>query len=236
MTADFSQIDIEFKDNIKEIEYLECPICIDKFNKPVIVQCCGNSFCSKCLHIHLNSNSQCPICRTVISTKNIKPNTLLELVFPPYNEIDMNEIIKWKSTLSKVETYIIKENKVPSYTFNIDSDIRELGYWLGTQDLWYKKRWYIMKLEEIRNLWKNFNEKYIILSDIDKWKYVMKEVEKYVKDYKKLPSYSEDIYTYHKELGWWLGTQKFWYQKKWYIMKNLEIRNLWEKFIKENHI
>ena len=216
MTEDFLQINIEFKDNTKKEQYseVECPICIDKFNKPVIVQCCGNSFCSNCLHIHLDSNSQCPICRTNISVKNIKPNTLLELSISSCNEIDMNEIIKWKSTLSKVEAYIKKENKVPSYTFNIDSDIRELGYWLGTQDFWYKKRWYIMKLEKIRNIWKEFNKKYIILSDENSWKYILKEVEKYIKDYKKLPSYSDDMYPYHKELGWWLGTQKFWYQKK----------------------
>lgn len=240
MTEDFSHINIELKNNTKKEAYteVECPICIDKFDKPVIVQCCGRSFCSSCLNKHLNSKSNCPMCRSIISKENIKPNILLDLITPMYdNDIDKNVIVKWKSMLIVLENYIIKNNKAPSYTFDTDNEAMELANWVGTQNFWYKNRWYIMKSDEIRNLWKEFNKKYVILNDINSWKYVLKDVEKYIKIYKKLPSYSNDKCHYYKELGWWVGTQKFWYEKKWYIMKNNEIRNLWKNFIdKTNHL
>jgi len=45
-----------------------CPICMDDFNKPTMVDCCYHKYCFDCLTITLNSTQgRCPVCRTQIS-------------------------------------------------------------------------------------------------------------------------------------------------------------------------
>jgi hypothetical protein len=41
---------------------LECPICLETFKRPVVIQCCGNGFCEDCL---LQVKNKCPYCDKV---------------------------------------------------------------------------------------------------------------------------------------------------------------------------
>ena len=234
-----NDIDIKFNNNQQSNNlYLECSICLSTISNPHIVPCCKQSFCKSCLDHALSLNTMCPLCREFINITDTRFNLLYNALLPNNqvesndNEFKVNEIVKWKNTLNKIEKHILEKNRLPSYTFDSNNDIRELGYWVYTQKFWYKKKWYIMKNKEIRHIWEVFNEKYPILTDINQWKFMLNEVIKYKKKNKKLPSFSNSFNRYDKELGWWLNTQEFWYKNKWHIMKNEEIRILWKKFIK----
>ena len=94
-----------------------------------------------------------------------------------------------------------------------------------------------MKDDNIRLLWEEFTIKYDIKYDIkntDKsndeiWKDKLLEVEKYINDNNKLPSKC-DKNKQIKSLGIWIQHQKTNYNKKLNIMKDDNIRLLWEEF------
>ena len=199
------------------MNFPECSICLETVQKPIQVSCCFKTFCSGCLHEALSIKSNCPLCRANIDVAHIESSS--------------NYILKWETTLNQVEEYIIKHGKLPSYNLDTDTDIRELGFWISSQKYFYDFNWYIMRNLEIREKWENFNKKYPILNDISQWKFMLEEVIKFKNKYNRLPSYSSDTCHYSKELGWWITTQKFWYHKSLYIMKNKDIRTIWESFI-----
>ncbi|KAF4038550.1 C3HC4 type (RING finger) zinc finger protein [Phytophthora infestans] len=41
-----------------------CPICLGRFVRPVLVSCCGQSFCRSCLDDALRQADACPMCRS----------------------------------------------------------------------------------------------------------------------------------------------------------------------------
>ncbi|ETK97329.1 hypothetical protein L917_00097 [Phytophthora nicotianae] len=41
-----------------------CPICLGRFERPVLVSCCGQSFCRSCLDDALRQADACPMCRS----------------------------------------------------------------------------------------------------------------------------------------------------------------------------
>lgn len=44
----------------------ECSICLDRFTDPVLISCCSNVFCSKCI-VHAQCSTQkCPLCRSTV--------------------------------------------------------------------------------------------------------------------------------------------------------------------------
>lgn len=51
------------KERITNVKEKNCPICLEKIDKPTIVPCCKNTYCFKCLMYCLNINDQCPLCR-----------------------------------------------------------------------------------------------------------------------------------------------------------------------------
>jgi hypothetical protein len=53
------------KERIDSFSEDNCPICFNNDNKPVIVSCCNNIVCLKCL---VNLKNLCPFCRTNITT------------------------------------------------------------------------------------------------------------------------------------------------------------------------
>ena len=61
------------KKRIYELNNDYCPVCLDSFNKPVIVKCCNNCFCFDCLAVSLGSlhNNKCPYCRSLISQNDV---------------------------------------------------------------------------------------------------------------------------------------------------------------------
>jgi len=47
-----------------------CPICMDDFDRPTLVDCCAHKYCFNCLALILSKNhNKCPICQAII-TKN----------------------------------------------------------------------------------------------------------------------------------------------------------------------
>jgi len=53
------------KERIDNFSNDNCPICYENDNKPVIVSCCNNIICLKCI---VNVKNMCPFCRTQITT------------------------------------------------------------------------------------------------------------------------------------------------------------------------
>lgn len=45
-----------------ELSY-QCPICLDTLTEPMLVTCCGQSFCRACLDAALATTDACPMCR-----------------------------------------------------------------------------------------------------------------------------------------------------------------------------
>lgn len=74
-----------------------------------------------------------------------------------YGKYFMSNIEVWENNLNLVKNYIDENKKKPSI-IDDDSNIKKLGYWIGTQKYKYKKQNEIMKNEEIRAKWKNFIE------------------------------------------------------------------------------
>ncbi len=49
-----------------------CPVCMDEFDKPTMVDCCAHKYCFNCLALTLNNTkNKCPVCQTIITKKRI---------------------------------------------------------------------------------------------------------------------------------------------------------------------
>ncbi|GCC18648.1 hypothetical protein chiPu_0020853 [Chiloscyllium punctatum] len=59
-------------------EYLNCPICLDLFTEPVILEC-GHNFCQGCIRRYWEDSeaSSCPECREVFRERTLRPNRAL---------------------------------------------------------------------------------------------------------------------------------------------------------------
>jgi superfamily II DNA or RNA helicase len=136
----------------------------------------------------------------------------------------------WKMKLENVSKYIDENKKLPSSHDKNDS-IKTLEKWISHQKTNYEKKEQIMKNLEIRVLWEKFIEKYseYFISNEEQWKKNLENVCKYIYENNKLPS-TIDKNDSIKKLGYWVSTQKKNYEKKQFIMKNLEICKLWEEF------
>lgn len=53
---------------------LSCPLCLDTFRHPLMLPCCGQSFCADCLRQALDVSSLCPLCRCKTSFDAALPN------------------------------------------------------------------------------------------------------------------------------------------------------------------
>ena len=61
---------LSLQKSIYDINDEMCPICMNDFEKPTLVDCCAHKYCFTCLTIILqSSHNKCPICRKII-TKN----------------------------------------------------------------------------------------------------------------------------------------------------------------------
>jgi hypothetical protein len=162
--------------------------------------------------------------------KNYEIYELWEKFMEKYFEYFISNEEQWKNNLKKISKYIDLNNKLPSRIDENDS-IKKLSIWLSTQKENYAKKEQIMKKSEICELWEKFIEKYFeyFISNEEKWKNNLKEICEYIDETDKLPSQSDNNDSI-KKLGYWLSHQKINYAKKENIMKNQEIRKLWEEF------
>ena len=91
-----------------------------------------------------------------------------------------------------------------------------------------------MKDEEIRKIWKDFNDKYedLFKTNNEKWNDNLEKVEEYIIKYKILPSIC-DKDNEIKTLGSWLSHQKTNYKNNINLLKVPKFRQMWEDFVKE---
>jgi hypothetical protein len=142
---------------------------------------------------------------------------------------DKNEI--WYENLTKLEQYILENNKTPS-SIDKNKEIKQLGIWLYNQNTNYNKEQQIMKEVEIRKLWGDFIAKYSehFKSNNEKWYENLNKLEQYILENNKTPS-RKDKDNEIKQLGEWLSDQKKNYKKEVRIIKEVDIRKSWEEFI-----
>ena len=134
----------------------------------------------------------------------------------------------------KLEQYILEFGRIPQR--NIDNKtIKKLSKWTACQKENYKAETQIMQEIEIRNIWKEFINKYpnIFKDKIDEnylnWYLNLNKLEKYIIDNNIAPSNSSknnDI----KQLYNWKSCQIQNYKKEIKIMKDPKIKKVWNDF------
>jgi hypothetical protein len=147
----------------------------------------------------------------------------------------------WYNNLIKIKEYIDENKKKPSET-DKDKEIKQLGYWIGTQQTNYKKKEHNMKEDKIYTEWTNFTNEYqeyflkkYLLSNEESWYNNLNKVKEYIDKNKKKPSkYDKDKEI--KQLGSWIGNQQKNYKKKNDIMKEDKIYTEWTNFTNEYQI
>jgi superfamily II DNA or RNA helicase/ribosomal protein S20 len=139
----------------------------------------------------------------------------------------------WELKLKQVKEYIVENKRRPSQ-HNKNKNIKMLGKWIDHQRENYRKKVQIMQNEEIRTIWKEFIEDYskYFKSNEESWNEILKQVKEYIDENKEKPSQRNKNMNI-KMLGMWIQTQRKNYSKNCQIMKNKEIRTLWEEFIRD---
>jgi len=184
-----------------------------------------------------NYNSDIKKCKERMKDANI--HSLWSEFFINYKKyLDLNEV--WINKLNLVKQYIDVNRQLPSQ-YNKNPNIKQLGQWLSSQKMNHcsniKQCKYIMKDNEIYNLWEQFINTYKTYIDTDLykiWKNKLDIVKQYINKNNKLPKNTDknpDI----KQLYNWIKTQKQNYntdiKECKYIMKDTEIHSLWKEFI-----
>lgn len=129
--------------------------------------------------------------------------------------------------------YIDKYGKRPTKEEK-NYEVRKLGIWIMNQLIKYNDNKQIMKKEEFRKLWEQFTEKYSehFTGKDEKWKETLSEVIEYINKNNCRPSkhsQEENI----KSLGYWVDSQIKNYRLEQKIMKNSQIKKIWEDFTKK---
>lgn len=57
---------------------LTCPICLELLTNPVMLPCCQQTYCKRCLRLALNNSGKCPLCRAPAGMELSLPNRALE--------------------------------------------------------------------------------------------------------------------------------------------------------------
>ena len=137
----------------------------------------------------------------------------------------------WLDNLRELEEYIKNHKKLPNHT-NKDKNISSLASWISLQKENFKINKQIMTNENIRKIWEEFVNKYqeVFKTTKDIWKDNFNRLIEYINIHNILPTSSNEDENI-KHLRLWVRNQTKCYDKKQFIMKNEEIRTLWENFI-----
>ena len=154
-----------------------------------------------------------------------------------YKKYFLTDEEEWKLNLDKLKKYIEENKKKPSTT-DKNKDIKSLSHWISRQHSNYKNNKSIMEDENIKKLWENFisDDKYTnfkhILSNEEEWKLILKKVKKYIDDNNKKPSLKDENIEIRRYKEW-INTQKKNYKKSMNIMKDENIKKLWNDFFND---
>ncbi len=95
---------LSIKDRV--IETNACPICCDDITNRAVLQCCNNAFCLECITMSLNHKPSCPLCRKLVSAKDL-------IVIKEQNEETLQECEEDDdSKRSKIENLIKYMDKI----------------------------------------------------------------------------------------------------------------------------
>ena len=61
----------ELKDKYKNLLEEDCTICYSLIENPILIPCCQNIFCGKCIMKWLEVNKSCPMCRSNVNVKEL---------------------------------------------------------------------------------------------------------------------------------------------------------------------
>jgi hypothetical protein len=155
------------------------------------------------------------------------------IVNSKYSKYFKNNIDEWKDNLKLVKIYIDTNHKIPNYNSKND-EIKKMGNWINSQKTIYKNNTKIMKNLEIYNLFKEFLTEYSIyfMTMKEYWIHNLKLVKKYISEYNRRP-FSTDITKSISSLGNWFQFQIINFKNNKGLMKDSEIRKLWEDFTTE---
>ena len=172
------------------------------------------------------------------NNENIRKSWELFVTDDKYSKYFEDPDTLWYGNLEKVKLYIDTNKKRPPQC-DKDTDIKQLGGWIGHQQTNYKTKKEIMKNENIVKSWESFvtDDKYSeYFEDKDTlwykmWYKSLDKVKLYIDTNKKRPSKSA---TDAKQLEKWISHQLTNYKTKKYSMKNENIRKSWESFVTDD--
>ena len=199
-----------------------------KDNKDIIIKQLGNWVCAQ--KKNFNEKSK------IMKNKDIY-NIWYEFINnDKYQKYFLGNEELWYDNLNKVKDYIDKYKKRPT-SINKDITIKQLGTWITIQTRNFNKKLYIMKNENIYNIWYKFTNdseyKEYFISNKELWYNNLEKVKDYINTYKKRPSQHKKDITI-KQLGNWIGNQSIGFKKKIEIMKDENIYNTWYEFINDS--
>jgi len=84
---------------------LQCPICYERFENPIVQCTSGHSFCQKCIHVWLQKKKVCPLDNYYLDKQRLIRNLALEEV---NNEFDK---LKERNPSSPHQPHARKEKK-----------------------------------------------------------------------------------------------------------------------------
>ena len=137
----------------------------------------------------------------------------------------------WNNNLTELKTFIDLNKRRPSIYKKTE---KVIGKWLSHQLINIKNKRNIMINEDIRNTWNHFikdNNQYFI-SNRELWNNNLTELKIFIDLNKRKPSICKGT---EKMLGIWLSAQLQNRKTEKKIMINEDIRNIWDRFIKDNN-
>jgi hypothetical protein len=150
-----------------------------------------------------------------------------------YKEYMLNWGDIWYKTYDNLVKFIKNNKKRPN---NNSKNIEEqkLGRWIIVQNANYKKNIQSMKNEDIREKWKEINDKYkeYIMNFNEIWYKTYNNAIKFIENNNKRPNcYSKNIE--EQKLGSWINLQNVNYKKNTQSMKEEDKRRKWKDFNKK---
>jgi len=160
-----------------------------------------------------------------------KIRQLFESFVDEYAEFFLSNEAIWMKSLEELKSFMSKEKKRPCEDAKF-ADEKRIALWLSVQLRNYKKTVQIMKVEKIRQFWKDFVDQYaeFFLSNEEIWMKRCEDLRTFLETEKRRPSYrskNED----EKRIGKWMSHQVTNYKKTMHIMKVEKIRQFWKDFV-----
>jgi hypothetical protein len=180
----------------------------------------------KKLSIWLYKQKMCYVEKTMLMKQPDIYNTWhLFINDEKYKKYFKSNVDIWFEKFNELKQFYAENNKLPTLTNNLN-----LHYFLSDQQKSHRKKLNIMRYEKIYNLWTEFlkeiNFKPIKDSNYDLWMNTLKEVKQFITENNKKPTNINNA-----RLSNWIKIQKSKYKKNIEIMKNPEIRLIWENFM-----